>query len=148
MKSLVKGLLGLAVLGVLSGFVVRKRVPSFGTPDDSRFGITAAFGGGQFASLSDDLLEANALAYCGGIQLDLTDSTPAPGAVLHLKAVCGGIDVVVPETWRVEVAAKETFGEVANLTNPDAATGPLVIVDAHAVMGGIAIRPSEAAHGR
>lgn len=151
MKSLVKGLLGFATfIGVvaLSGFAVRQRVPSFGTPDDSRLGLTAALDGIEFTSRSSDLEGVSALAYLGGIELDLTRSTPAAGAVLRLRALFGGIDVLVPETWRVEVASRGGLSGIANLTDPDSSpNGPLVVVDALAVMGGIEIHAREVAHG-
>jgi hypothetical protein len=150
MKSLAKGLLGFATfvgLVALSGFVVRQRVPSFGTPGDSRVSLTAALDGIEFASTSDVLEDVSALAYCGGIELDLTRATPAPGAVLHLRACFGGIDVIVPDTWRVEVASRGGMSGIGNLTDPDTADGPLVVVDAWAVMGGIEIHARDAGHG-
>jgi hypothetical protein len=143
MKSLAKGLLGIAAfvgLAALSGFVVRQRVPSFGTPDDSRIRLTAALDGIQFTSVTKDLVDASALAYLGGIELDLTRTVPAPGAVVRLRAVLGGIDVVVPDTWRVEVASRGSMSGIANLTDPDSLhDGPLVVVEAMAFMGGIEI---------
>jgi hypothetical protein len=151
MKSLAKGLLGFATfvgLVALSGFVVRQRVPSFGTPDDSRLGLTAAFDGIQFASTSDELAEVSALAFFGGIELDLTRSMPAPGSVMHLRAFLGGINVIVPETWRVEVVSRGGLSGIANLTDPDSPPdGPLVVVDATAVMGGIEIHSGTGPHG-
>ena len=139
MKSLVKGLLGVATLVGLvavSGFVLRKRVPSFGTPDDSRVALAAVFDGVEFASTSDNLESLVATAYLGGIKIDLTDATPAPGAT------------VVPATWRVEMTSGGSMSGVANLTNPDLpADGPLVIVDACAVAGGIEIHERGTGYG-
>ncbi len=151
MKSLAKGLLGFATfvgLMALSGFVVRQRVPGFGTPEDSRVSLTAAMDGIEFVSSADQLEEVVALAYMGGIQVDLTHTTPAPGAVLRLRAYMGGIDVIVPDTWRVEVVSRGAMSGIDNLTDPDEpADGPLVVVHAHAVMGGIAIHDGEVSVG-
>lgn len=151
MKSLAKGLLGFATfvgLVALSGFIVRQRVPSFGTPDDSRLSLTAALDRIEFVSASGELAEVSALAYFGGIQLDLTSATAAPGTVLHLRALLGGIDVIVPETWRVEVASRGGMSGIANLSDPDSSVGgPLVVVDAWAVLGGIEIHAREDSDG-
>lgn len=151
MKSLAKGLLGFATfvgLVALSGFVVRQRVPSFGTPDDSRVGLTAAMDAIVFESTAHELEHVSALAYMGGIEVDLTKTTPAPGVELRLRAFMGGIDVVVPDSWRVEVVSTGAMSGVGNLTDPDRPDdGPLVIVHAHAVMGGIEIHAKEVADG-
>ncbi len=151
MKSLVKGLLGLATLvGLVAvgGFVVRKRVPSLGSPDDPRVGVTAVFDGVEFASTCDNLEHVVATAYLGGIKVDLTAATPAPGATVELRACMGGIDLIVPTTWRVEMTSRGSMSGVANLTNPDQpADGPLVIVDACAVAGGIEIHERGPGHG-
>jgi hypothetical protein len=57
----------------------------------------------------------------------------------------GGIDVVVPPGWRVEVMGRSVMGGVANLTDPDvlADDAPVLLVDALAMMGGIEIHAAE-----
>lgn len=83
----------------------------------------------------------------GGIELDLVDAAVAPGAYLVLRAFMGGIDVVVPSGWRVEVMGRSVMGGVANLTDPDSLGDdtPVLLVDALAVMGGIEIHAEEVA---
>lgn len=143
MKPLAKILGGVATfigLVALSGFVVRRRMPSYGTSEDARVSLTAALDGVEFHSTSTELAEVNVLAYFGGVELDLRHATPAPGATIRLQAVFGGIDVLVPTSWRVELIAKGGASGIENLTNPDEpADGPLVIVDATAVFAGIEI---------
>ena len=80
----------------------------------------------------------------GGMTIDFTDAEISTSATLELTAVAGGIDVTVPAGWRVEMASTVFAGGVENLTNPDAADGdaPLLLVDARAYFGGIAIRPA------
>ncbi len=143
MKSLAKALAGfVAFIGLvaLSGFVVRRRFPAYGSSDDARVRITAALDGVEFASTAHQLTDLSALAYFGGIELDLTAATPAPGASIHLRALFGGIDVIVPDAWRVEVVTGGGMSGIENLTNPDVPSdAPLVVIDAWAVMGGIEI---------
>ncbi|MGB5167468.1 MAG: hypothetical protein WBP49_03575, partial [Acidimicrobiia bacterium] len=63
-------------------------------------------------------------------------------ATLELTAVAGGIEVTVPTKWRVEMTSTVFAGGTENLTDPDAADddAPLLVVDARAYFGGIAIR--------
>ena len=78
----------------------------------------------------------------GGMTIDLTEAEVSTSATLEVTAVAGGIDVTVPAGWRVEMASTVFAGGVDNLTNPDAPAdgAPLLLVDARAYFGGIAIR--------
>ncbi len=78
----------------------------------------------------------------GGMTIDLTEAGISTSATLELTAVAGGIDVTVPASWRVEMASTVFAGGVENLTDPDAVVddAPLLLVDARAYFGGIAVR--------
>lgn len=148
MKTVVKGLLAYLLLGVLSAIFVRWRFREFGEPHDNEFALVAAMEGRHFMSVADGLRSGSALAYIGGIELDLTEATPVDGATISLTAIMGGMDVVVPATWRVELAANAALGGVANLTDPDRnPDGPLVVFDARVVLGGIEIHEVRASDG-
>jgi hypothetical protein len=56
----------------------------------------------------------------------------------------GGIDVLVPAGWRVEVAKSVVMGGITNRTDPDGGDhdAPLLLIDAVIAMGGIEIRSS------
>ncbi len=129
----------------VAALVVRHRIPAFGAEGDEEFSIVTAMGGRVFESNTRNFTEGRAIAFMGGIELDLVDATLAPGAYLVLRAVMGGIDVVVPPGWRVEVMGRSVMGGVANLTDPDALgeDAPVLLVDAIAVMGGIEIHAAE-----
>jgi len=143
MKFLAKlalGFVAFCAASAVSALVVRKKNPEFGDAHDSGFALVAAMDGREFASTANPLTEGAALAYMGGIEIDLSEATLEGGGRLRLVAVMGGINVTVPPEWRVEVVADEVAGGVANLTNPDEpAGGPLFVVEARAVMGGIQI---------
>ncbi|MDK1010323.1 MAG: hypothetical protein QGM46_07940 [Actinomycetota bacterium] len=131
--------------GVVAAFVVRRRVPSYGGETDDTFSVVAAMAGSVLESKTQGLKEGRATAFMGGVLLDLMDAEPAPGAILVLRAVMGGIDVVVPARWRVEVMGRSVLGGVANLTDPDGVVegAPVLLVDALAVLGGIEIHAAE-----
>lgn len=132
---------------LVAALVARKRLPSFGEPSDGRFAVLAAMDGAEFVSETDALLQGSVVAFFGGVRLDLTAAEPAPAAHLTLRSVFGGIDVIVPNTWRVEVAGRSVMGGVGNLTSPDDvdSEAPVLLVDALAVFGGIEIHSKEVA---
>lgn len=146
-KKLVIWLFVLGASSVVAAAVVRNRVPAFGDEGDDEFSIVVAVGGRVFESSTSNLSEGRATAFMGGIELDLVDADLAPGAHLVLRAVVGGIDVVVPSEWRVEMMGRSVMGGVANLTDPDAPKedAPVLLVDALALMGGIEIHAEEIA---
>ncbi len=145
-KRIVVGFVLLSASSVLAAIAVRRKLPAFGTEADGRFSVVAAMDGAKFTSTTERFEEGRATAFMGGIELDLVEATLAPGAYLTLRAVIGGIDLVVPEHWRVEVMARAVMGGVGNLTDPDSPQddAPLLLVDALALMGGIEIHQAEA----
>jgi hypothetical protein len=152
MRFIRRVIFGLAITVAASaaaGFVVRRQLPAFGSEDDAEFAVVAAMDGAVFDARSKELLEARATAFMGGIELNLVDADLSPGAFLTLRAVMGGIDVVVPLEWRVEVMARTVMGGIGNLTAPDAVPddAPVLMIDALAVMGGIEIHAEEAPDG-
>ena len=144
-KSVIVGLVLVVASSALAALIVRKRVPAFGDEEDAEFSVVAAMDGAVFEAKTQQLAEARATAFMGGVELDLMDADLAPGAYLTLRAAMGGIDVVVPSHWRVEVMARAIMGGIANLTDPDSVVedAPVLLVDALAVMGGIEIHPAE-----
>ena len=149
MRFIRRALLGFVIFNVamaVSAFVAVKRVPRFGGEEDDRFSLATAMGGINFDSTAAALTDGSVFVFMGGAEIDLMDAELAPDAHLFLKAIMGGINVVVPASWRVEVRSDATMGDVVNLTDPDEpADGPLLVIDARAVMGGIAINDGEVA---
>ena len=144
-KRVVIGWIAIVVAAVVAAFSIKKAVPAFGGESDDSFSIVAVIGGKDFVSTADRFEHGRALAFMGGIEMDLSGATLAPGAKVDLRAVMGGIDVTVPTSWRVEIIATERMGEVASSlgeTDPDS-DGPLLLVYASATMGGISITASQ-----
>ena len=145
LKRVLIGWFAVAFAAVVAALTVKKKVPAFGAEDDDSFSVVAAMGGRDFESSANHLAEGSALAFMGGIEMDLTEATLAPGAKLDLRAFMGGIEVAVPPSWRVEVIATERMGEVvSDLEASDRnGEGPLLLVYASATMGGISITASQ-----
>jgi hypothetical protein len=144
-KTLFVGLVLTIASSLVAVVAVRKSVPVFGGEDDAEFSVLAAMGGVEFQARTQHLTEARATAFMGGVELDLSGAELAPGAYLTLRAVMGGMDLIVPAHWRVEVMARAVMGGIGNLTDPDSVAddAPLLLVDALAVMGGIEIHAQE-----
>ncbi len=147
MRFLRRSLLGFALFSAAmaaSAFIVRKRVPRFGGSEDDRFSLVAVMNGIAFESRAESLTDGSLFVYMGGAEIDLMDAELAPDAHLALKVFMGGVSVVVPPSWRVEVRPDVMMGELANKTNPDdPADGPLLVIDVRVVMGGVEIKEGE-----
>jgi len=144
LKRVLIGWLAVVVAGVIAALTIKKTVPGFGDEVDDSFSVVAVIGGRNFASSADQLAVGSALTVMGGIDMDLTGATLAPGAKLDLRAFMGGIEVSVPPSWRIEIIATERMGEVVSdlADNDQNAEGPLLLVYASVTMGGISITTS------
>ncbi len=141
LRRLVLGWLVVSAASVIAALAVRRFVPAFGGESDDVFSLVYSMAGGEFASSARELRSGEVTAFMGGAEIDLRQATIMDGANLELRAWMGGIDVIVPATWRVEVASSAFMGGIANHTAPDGVgrEGPLLLVGASAVMGGIEI---------
>ena len=146
-RRLIIGVLGVVGVSAAAGFAVRTFVREFGTEEDDTFAIVASMTERRFHGRADSLRSGTATAFMGSVVLDLREANLEGMAMLHLRAVMGGMEVLVPHGWRVEVVAQAVMGDLVNRTDPDdlPETAPLLLVDAIAVMGGIIIYEGEEA---
>ena len=82
-------------------------------------------------------------AVMGGVQLDLDDARPADGrAVIDVFAVWGGIEIRVPENWRVEVEATPLMGGVESTARLAPGVEPVgtLLVRGFVMMGGVEVK--------
>lgn len=136
---------------ILIGIVAIARWAGAGPlPRDAGDDVVVAsgiFGGPTVASASQSFRGASLTAIFGGVVLDLRAARPAPeGARITATAAFGGVDILVPEGWRITTKTTPIFGGVDDKTRrmqqlpPDA---PTVHVDALAVFGGVSIKHSK-----
>jgi hypothetical protein len=86
----------------------------------------------------------NAVAICGGIELDLREAQFGPGITeFHIFAMMGGVDIKVPPHVRLEVDGMAIMGGFADRAyappNADANT-PILRITGFALMGGVDAR--------
>ena len=110
-------------------------------PEANDLDTALIFDGGEYASTAPSFTGGELLTWYGGGRLDLRGATIAPdGADLRIRAVFGGVQLIVPTTWRVETDSTSFLGGVSDSTNaPDEPDAPVLRVSALAVLGGVAI---------
>lgn len=143
-KRIIMGffLLNVAV-GLVARFVVKPRLPSFGGPEDDSFRVSAITDGAEFKSRAASLHSGEVIAGMGGVQLDLREATLSDGARLRIAAVMGGVQVLVPEDWKIHTTTRLYAGGVDTKTTPSdhlPPENPTLMVDILCVMGGVEIK--------
>jgi hypothetical protein len=146
MRFLVRAVVGLAVvlagLGAAGQILARRRTVGDETADE--FAITTYVGGVERTCRAAALRHGSVSVVCGGVELDLREATLAPeGASLDLSATWGGVNVVVPRTWKVFVEDRSVLGGFdARVTPPEELPddAPRLDVSVTARLGGIAVK--------
>jgi hypothetical protein len=144
-------LLGLAFLAGLiippiAALMTKRRYAEEGrgafTPEADDLDTALIFEGGEYASTAPSFTGGELLTWYGGGRLDLRGATIAPGgADLRVRAIFGGVQLIIPPTWRVEATTTTPImGGIADMTrtpvDPDA---PVLRISTMAVFGGVAI---------
>lgn len=114
-----------------------------GDAGSDEFSLAAIFGGAERTSTATALRRGRCLVVCGGVQLDLREAVLDPaGAELLVDATCGGVQVLVPASWRVTVAMEPKAGGVDVRVTPVETLSddaPSLTVRGVARMGGVQI---------
>ncbi len=149
-KKLRRVLVAFLVVQVAAWVVARMTARRLekGDEDSDEFRIAAIMGGRSFHSHASRLSSGEVIAGMGGIDLDLRDAMLDPrGATLDLNAVMGGIQVVVPEGWVIDLDAESVAGRVdTNVTPAEDLPGDAPRLKIHATtrMGGALVTTSSA----
>ena len=137
------------ILVVIGGFLVWRALGrSAGPPtaeSSSQLSEFAVMGGVHRVVESSDFRGGEATAIMGAVELDLRGSTIATSpAVIDVFALWGGIEIMVPPEWKVDVKAMPILGAFENkarssVRDSSAPTQELVIRGT-ALMGGVEIK--------
>jgi len=111
----------------------------------SRPNVTVFLGGAEHKVVGQDLRSADVTAIMGAMSVDFRSSRLAEREVkVDVFALWGGIDLVVPEGWRVEGRVTPILGAFQDLTKtPADPNAPKLIVAGEVVMGGIEVMNEE-----
>jgi hypothetical protein len=105
--------------------------------------VVALLGGSQSRNRSEHFRHANVSAVLGGATLDMREAHLEPGASVDALAVFGGVDVIVPEGWRVQLGGLPIFGGYEDKTHKFGALAvdaPVLKVGATAIFGGVTVK--------
>ncbi len=110
--------------------------------DGSTVTATAFLGGFERRVTSPAFRRAELTAFMGGGKLDLTQAVPAAGgAVVDVFALMGGVEVIVPDSWNVNVEVTPFLGTCDHAAVQHAtAASPQLTVRGFVMMGGVDIK--------
>jgi predicted membrane protein len=134
-----------ALLIVVGGYLLLTRTGRRSPMLDSEDALNSfvLFGGVDRKLESQSFQGGSAIAIFGGSEIDLRDARlHAEGAELDLAVAFGGMEVMVPEDWRIRMSGLPIFGGWSNKTRPRddaAAEGPVLNVRCVAAFGGIEV---------
>ena len=134
------------VVAIVAGFWLLFNRGQWGRTRDEvseRQDVVAVLGAAETRNRSPHFRHANVSAVFGGATLDMRDAHLDPGATVDALALFGGVDVIVPPGWRVELGGLPIFGGYDDKTagngnlSPDA---PVLKVAATAIFGGVDVK--------
>lgn len=139
--------LGIAAIGAkLIWDAVRRQsyapVTSDSTDPGSTLTAFALWAGVRRQSTSTAFRGGDASAIMGGVELDLRNAQIRDGeqAVIDAFAMWGGVEITVPENWRVVSKVMPLMGGFEDKTTSKSTTGPVLIVQGTAIMGAIEVK--------
>jgi hypothetical protein len=143
--KLIGGLFGLFALvmggAAAAALAAKQRIVPNDDPNADEVALVAIFAPIMFRSTSGAFRGGTLDCWYGGGIVDLRDATLDPaGAHLEVKAIFGGAQVLVPDTWRVEstVAGVGAAQDIrAKADRP--VTAPLLTLSGLALFGGVGV---------
>ncbi len=100
------------------------------------------FSGSELASHSSAFEGGRVGAIFGGSEIDLRDATLAPDASLEVFVAFGGVEIRVPDGWRVDIGGMPLFGAFENATAKDRlpADAPHLRINATVLFGALEVK--------
>ncbi len=131
-----------ALISVAIALVVKRTHPSVGDEDSDELDLVTIFDELKLKSRATSFRGGSWITMFGGGELDLRGATLDPsGATLRVRALSGGGDIKIPDSWNVELDSKAVMGGVG--TQRPGATddpyAPTLRIEVRALMGGFGI---------
>lgn len=100
----------LIIIG-LSFIFRRKSEPrNISETDEDYIDEVAIFGGTERKFISDNLKGGKITSIFGGSEIDLRGSKAQDGAVIEVFCMFGGVELMLPEDWKINMDATAIFG--------------------------------------
>ncbi len=134
----------LVLLGLWIMFGWARARGSRPTEDDEVDGI-AVLGSSRLSTRSQSFRRASLTALLGGVTLDLTEALPVPGgASVFVTSVLGGVAILVPRGWLVEISGIPLIGGWDDTTDRTAvgSGAPRLEIQALVALGGVEVKHS------
>ena len=135
------------IILLLIGFGLLRQAmigPKSGESENDFINLTFILGGGNHKFNSKSLRGGKVSAIMGGGKIDLTDADMVEDEVFFdIFAFWGGVELIVPQTWQVNMKALPILGGVDNKTGPDpngTAQVKRLTVRGTAIMGGMEVK--------
>lgn len=116
--------------------------PSSRGDADGKVNAFALMAGIHRQSTSAEFLGGEVSAIMGGVELDLRHAKIPEGqeAIIDSFAMWGGVEIRVPDHWRVRGNVMPLLGGFDDKTRPTGESGPVLTVRGTAIMGGIEVK--------
>ena len=135
-------LIGFAMVAAFgAALAARFMLESNAQPETEEIDLVAIFEGKELVSTADPFYGGKVLSMFGGVMMDLRKATPSPtGVDLDLMILMGGLQLIVPEGWRVKNNAKIFAGGLDDGTKTTADEDvPNVNLRGTIAMGGVQV---------
>jgi hypothetical protein len=129
------------IIGAVAAMKARQTIGPDTDVSADEFAASAIFGPLAYTSTARHLREGKLELWYGGGVLDLRKAVLAPeGAILHVRAVFGGGQILVPAGWRV-VTSVRGLGGISDSRPPQgrAEDAPQLTIEGMVVAGGFAV---------
>ncbi len=137
-----------ALLGsgsAVAAAVAKRRMEAPVDPASNEPTVAAIFAGERFVSVAPALRRGHVITWFAGHDVDLRGARLDPsGATLHIRTMYGGLQIAVPEGWRVRSNVLSIFGGTA-IDLPGAnfpADAPLLELRGFTIFGGARVTTS------
>jgi hypothetical protein len=130
-----------SIAAAIGARAMKQRIVRVDAPDSNEVKLAAIFEPINFRSTATAFRGGTLDLWYGGGIIDLRDAFLDPGgARLEVRAVFGGAQIVVPESWRVttNVVGLGGSGDARGKVERPV-TAPLLVIDGVAIMGGLGI---------
>lgn len=119
----------------------KTRAPRTETTKESNTNLNAVLAGLENHVTSPDYQGGSITAILGGVGLDLRKADIKTKARLDITTFCGGVEIRVPENWRVQVSGTPVLGGWENTAaKPTSKDAPVLEITTTCMLGGIEIK--------